>query len=199
MSTQRTAAITRTTKETTVAVSLNLDGTGETNCSTGLPFFDHMLDQLGRHGGFDLTVQASGDLEVDAHHTVEDVGIVLGSALREAMGDKVGIARYSSRSIPLDEALISVALDCSGRPFLDYDVEFAPETPGLGTPPMDPQLVEEFLRAFTFAAHLTVHVTKVKGRNTHHVVEATFKCLARCLRDALVVSGTALPSTKGAL
>jgi len=195
----RTATRSRETKETTVSVVLDLDGTGTTSVTTGIPFFDHMVEQLGRHGGFDLEVKAAGDLSVDTHHTVEDVGIVLGEALSEALGDKRGIARYASRLIPLDEAAIEVALDLSGRPFLLYDVPFAPDTPGLGEPAFDPQLVEEFIRALATAAGMTIHVRIRSGRNTHHIVEATFKCLARCLRDAVRVDGETLPSTKGTL
>jgi imidazoleglycerol-phosphate dehydratase len=195
----RTARTSRQTKETAVSVVLDLDGTGVTSVSTGIPFFDHMVEQLGRHGGFDLEVSATGDLSVDLHHTVEDVGIVLGEALALALGDKRGIARYASRVIPLDEAAIEVALDLSGRPFLLYEVPFAPDTPGLGEPPFDPQLVEEFVRALATAAGMTIHVRIRSGRNTHHIVEATFKCLARCLRDAVAVDGETLPSTKGTL
>jgi imidazoleglycerol-phosphate dehydratase len=195
----RTATRRRETKETTVSVVLDLDGTGATSVTTGIPFFDHMVEQLGRHGGFDLEVKAAGDLSVDTHHTVEDVGIVLGEALAEALGDKRGIARYASRLIPLDEAAVEVALDLSGRPFLLYDVPFAPDTPGLGEPAFDPQLVEEFIRALATASGMTIHVRIRSGRNTHHIVEATFKCLARCLRDAVRVDGETLPSTKGTL
>jgi imidazoleglycerol-phosphate dehydratase len=195
----RTATRRRETKETTVAVVLDLDGTGATSVTTGIPFFDHMVEQLGRHGGFDLEVKAQGDLRVDTHHTVEDVGIVLGEAFAEALGDKRGIARYASRVVPLDEAAIEVALDLSGRPYLLYEVPFAPDTPGLGEPPFDPQLVEEFVRALATAAGMTIHVRIRSGRNTHHIVEATFKCLARCLRDAVRVDGEILPSTKGTL
>ena len=197
--TERSATLTRNTKETQITASMNLDGSGATSVSTGLPFFDHMLDQLGRHGGIDLAVAATGDLHIDAHHCVEDVGIVLGELLAAAMGDKVGIRRFADRTIPLDEALVEVVLDVSGRPYLDFDVHFAEETPGLGTPPFDPQLTEEFFRAFVMAAGLTVHVTKRKGRNTHHIVEATFKAFARALRDALTKVDDTLPSTKGLL
>ena len=144
-------------------------------------------------------MEARGDLEVDLHHTVEDVGIVIGEALRDAMGDKAGIGRYSSRLVPLDEAAIEVALDISGRPFFVYEVPFAPDTPGLGQPPYDPQLTEEFYRALATAAGLTLHIRMRSGRNTHHIVEATFKAVARCLRDALRVEGTQIPSTKGQL
>jgi imidazoleglycerol-phosphate dehydratase len=196
---RRSAVGERTTKETSVEVSIDLDGSGATTVSTGLPFFDHMLDQLGRHGGMDLTVQATGDLHVDAHHTVEDVGIVLGGCLARALGDKAGVRRFASLLLPLDEALVEVALDLSGRPYLAYDVPFAADTPPLGSPPFDPQLTEEFLRAFVTAAGVTLHVRKREGRNTHHVVEAVFKGVARALRDALRVEGDAVPSTKGAL
>jgi imidazoleglycerol-phosphate dehydratase len=189
----------RRTKETAVTVDLLLDGSGAATAETGLPFFDHMLSQLGRHGGFDLTVTARGDLEVDAHHTVEDVGIVLGEACAEALGDKGGIRRFASISLPLDEALVDVALDLSGRPYLAYDVSFAPETAGLGTPPFDPQLAEEFWRAFVTAAGVTLHVRAVTGKNTHHILEASFKAVARCLRDAVRVEGAGVPSTKGTL
>ncbi len=199
MSQPRQSAETRSTKETSVSTSLVIDGTGRTSVATGLPFFDHMLEQLGRHGGFDLDVEASGDLEVDAHHTVEDVGIVLGTCLASALGDKAGVRRFASTLIPLDEALVEVALDLSGRPFLAYHVPFASDTAGLGSPPFDPQLAEEFFRAFVTAAGITLHVTLREGRNTHHVLEATFKGVARALRDAVRVEGEAVPSTKGSL
>jgi imidazoleglycerol-phosphate dehydratase len=189
----------RRTKETSVKVDVVLDGSGVAVVETGLPFFDHMLLQLGRHGGFDLTVTARGDLEVDAHHTVEDVGIVLGEACSDALGDKAGIRRFASIALPLDEALVDVALDLSGRPYLAYEVAFAPETPALGTPPFDPQLAEEFWRAFATAAGLTLHVRAVTGKNTHHILEASFKAVARCLRDAVRVEGAGVPSTKGTL
>jgi imidazoleglycerol-phosphate dehydratase len=195
----RQATRKRDTKETSIEVTLDLDGTGQVSVTTGLPFFDHMLEQLGRHGGFDLRVAATGDLHIDAHHTVEDVGIVIGTCLAEALGDKAGVRRFASALLPLDEALIEVALDLSGRPFFVYEVPFAPDTPGLGTPPYDPQLTEEFFRAFATAAGITLHVRKREGRNTHHVVEATFKAVARSLRDAVRVEGGGIPSTKGAL
>jgi imidazoleglycerol-phosphate dehydratase len=199
MSDPRQATVTRSTKETTVTVTLVVDGTGQVAVSTGLPFFNHMLEQLGRHGGFDLAVDARGDLEVDAHHSVEDVGIVIGQALAEALGPKVGVRRFASALIPLDEALVEVAVDLSGRPFLAYAVPFAPDTPGLGSPPFDPQLAEEFWRAFSTAAGITMHVGLRQGRNTHHVLEASFKGVARALRDAARVEGAGIPSTKGSL
>jgi imidazoleglycerol-phosphate dehydratase len=195
----RTASKERNTKETKIAASLDVDGTGVVDVTTGLPFFDHMVEQLGRHASFDLNVHAEGDLHVDAHHTVEDVGIVLGACLAEALGDKRGIRRFASMLLPLDEALIEVALDLSGRPFLAYGLEFAPDTAGLGTPPFDPQLAEEFWRAFATAGNLTLHIRRVEGKNTHHMLEASFKGVARSLRDAVRVEGGGIPSTKGTL
>ena len=199
MTTARAASKDRVTKETTIALSLDVDGTGRTDVSTGLPFFDHMVEQLGRHASFDLSVQAAGDLHIDAHHTVEDVGIVLGGCLDQALGDKAGVRRFASLLLPLDEALVEVALDLSGRPYLAYGIEFAPDTPGLGTPPFNPQLAEEFWRAFATAANLTLHIRMLEGKNTHHIVEASFKGVARCLRDAVRIEGGGVPSTKGSL
>jgi imidazoleglycerol-phosphate dehydratase len=197
--TKRSATASRATKETTISVSLVLEGSGTTDVSTGLPFFDHMVSQLGRHGGFDLVVSATGDLDVDAHHTVEDVGITLGEVLADALGDKAGIRRFGSIALPLDEALVEVALDLSGRPFLAYDIDFAPDTTPLGTPPFDPQLAEEFWRAFATAAGLTLHIHLRSGKNTHHILEASFKGVARSLRDAVRLEGGGIPSTKGRL
>lgn len=185
----------RATKETTVDVELDVDGSGDASASTGIPFLDHMLEQLGKHGGLDLRVEARGDLDVDLHHTVEDVGIAIGTALREALGDKRGVRRFASALVPLDEALVQVALDLSGRPFLVYDVD--PVSEWIGT--FDPQLAEEFWRAFAFAAGVTLHLRSLSGRNGHHVVEASFKGVARALRDAVRVEGGAVPSTKGTL
>jgi imidazoleglycerol-phosphate dehydratase len=194
----RQATRVRKTRETAIEVELVVDGTGKAAVSTGLPFFDHMLDQLARHGGFDLVVRASGDLAVDSHHTVEDVAITVGEALREALGDKVGVRRFASGLYPLDEALVEVALDLSGRPFIVYDVPFGEVLP-LGDPPFNPELAEHFFQSFATSAAITLHVSKRAGRNTHHVVEATFKGVARCLRDAVRVEGDAVPSTKGSL
>jgi len=199
MTSVRRATVRRATKETTIDVDLVIDGRGAVQVTTGLPFFDHMLQQLGRHGGLDLSVNATGDLAVDAHHTVEDVGIVLGQCLAEALGDKAGVRRFASVLIPLDEALVEVALDLSGRPYLAYDVPFAPDTAGLGSPPFDPQLAEEFWRAFATTAGVTLHIVRRQGKNTHHVVEASFKAVARALRDAVRVEGVGVPSTKGTL
>ena len=198
MTSPRTATTTRSTKETSIEIHVDLDGAGTTHVDTGLPFFDHMVDQLGRHGGFDLTVTASGDLEIDSHHTVEDVGIALGETFREALGDKAGVRRFASITVPLDEAAVEVVLDLSGRPYLHYEIDF-PGEKILGDPPFDPQLTEEFWRAFVTACGLTLHLVGRRGRNTHHIVEATFKGVARALRDAVRVEGGGVPSTKGTL
>jgi imidazoleglycerol-phosphate dehydratase len=194
----RSASRSRTTKETSIELSVDLDGSGTTTVETGLPFFDHMVSQLGRHGGFDLTVKAAGDLSVDAHHTVEDVGIALGEAFREALGDKAGVRRFASIAVPLDEALVEVAVDLSGRPYLHYEID-PPGAKILGDPPFDPQLAEEFWRAFATSAAVCLHLTMRRGRNTHHIIEASFKATARALRDAVRVEGTGVPSTKGVL
>ena len=194
----RTASRSRTTKETSIEISLAIDGSGSSDVSTGLPFFDHMLDQLGRHGGFDLTIHAKGDLEIDAHHTVEDVGIALGECFADALGDKAGVRRFATAACPLDEALVDVSLDLSGRPFLHYEID-PPGVKILGDPPFDPQLVEEFWRAFITSAGITLHQVLIRGKNTHHIIESTFKGTARALRDAVRVEGGGIPSTKGVL
>jgi imidazoleglycerol-phosphate dehydratase len=192
----RRAELQRETKETTVAVALTIDGSGTTKVSTGIPFFDHMLEQLGKHAGFDLSVDAKGDLDVDLHHTVEDVGIVLGNALREALGDKRGVRRFANSLVPLDEALVEVALDLSGRPFLVYAVD--PISEWIGT--FDPQLAEEFWKGFVDGARVTMHLRSISGKNGHHVIEASFKGVARALRDAVQrEGGDSVPSTKGTL
>ena len=198
MSAPRMATVERTTAETRIELTVVLDGTGLVDVETGLPFFDHMLAQLGRHGGLDLTVRAKGDLEIDAHHTVEDVGIALGGAFKEALGDKAGVRRFASSAVPLDEALVEAALDLSGRPFLVYQID-PPGEKILGEPPFDPQLAEEFWRALITAAGWTLHLTMVRGKNTHHVIEASFKATARALRDAVRLEGSGIPSTKGTL
>ena len=185
----------RETKETKIDLALEVDGSGDASASTGVPFFDHMLEQLGKHGGWDLRIEAEGDLEIDTHHTIEDVGIVLGTAFKEAIGDKAGVRRFADSAVPLDEALVQVALDLSGRPFLVYEVD--PKSEWIGT--FDPQLAEEFWRAFAFAAGITLHMRSVSGKNGHHVIEASFKGVARSLRDAVTIEGTDVPSTKGAL
>jgi len=199
MSSTRSASKQRTTKETSISVALDLDGpTGVVSATTGLPFFDHMLDQLGRHGGFDLTIEATGDLHVDGHHTVEDVAITVGEVFKEALGDKAGIRRFASGLFPLDEALVEVALDLSGRPFIAFDVPFGEVLP-LGDPPFNPEMAEHFWQSLATAAGITLHVRLREGRNTHHIVEATFKGVARCLRDAVRVEGGGVPSTKGVI
>jgi imidazoleglycerol-phosphate dehydratase len=185
----------RNTKETTVDLVLDLDGSGDASASTGIPFFDHMLEQLGKHAGFTLRVEAHGDLEVDLHHTVEDVGIVLGTAFKEAVGDKAGVRRFANALVPLDEALVQVALDLSGRPYLVYEVD--PVAEWIGT--FDPQLAEEFWRAFAVAAGVTLHIRSLTGKNGHHVIEASFKGVARSLHDAVTIEGEGVPSTKGSL
>jgi imidazoleglycerol-phosphate dehydratase len=194
----RNASISRATKETSISCELEIDGSGQANVSTGLPFYDHMLDQLARHGNFDLTIHAAGDLQVDGHHTVEDVAIVVGEAFRSALGDKRGVRRFASGLYPLDEALVEVALDLSGRPFAAIDMPFGEVLP-LGAPPFNPEMAEHFFVSFATAAGITLHVTRKTGRNTHHIIEASFKGLARCLRDAVRIEGDAVPSTKGSL
>ena len=194
----RTAQRNRSTKETSIEVLINLDGTGTGDISTGIPFYDHMLDQLARHGGFDLTVRAEGDLHIDTHHTVEDVAITVGEALRDALGNKAGVRRFASGSFPLDEALVDIALDLSGRPFVAWNVDL-PECLPLGNPAFDPSLAEHAVSSLATAANITLHVNLRAGRNVHHIIEATFKGLARCLRDAVRVESAGVPSTKGVL
>lgn len=192
----RSSKVSRTTKETDVSVELTLDGQGTSEADTGLPFFDHMLEQLGRHAGWDLSVTSKGDLDVDGHHTVEDVGLALGQALAEALGDKAGVRRFASITVPLDEAAVEVAMDLSGRNFVLHEVDVPAET--IGT--FDTGLVEDFVRAFAQAADLTVHVRLRSGRSPHHVVEAEFKALAKALGDACAPTGRdGVPSTKGTL
>ena len=197
----RQATRTRATNETAIEIGLVVEGRGKVQVVTGLPFFDHMVSQLGKHAGWDLTVNASGDLAIDAHHTVEDVGILLGETFRQALGDKSGVRRFASVSVPLDEALIDVALDLSGRPYLVYEVDpgAGGEAFPLGTPPFDPQLAEEFWRAFVTTAGITLHLRMRSGRNSHHILEASFKGVARALRDAVCIEGDGVPSTKGLL
>lgn len=192
----RAATVTRATKETDVTVELNLDGTGQATADTGLPFFDHMLQQLGKHAGWDLSVACKGDLEVDGHHTVEDCGIAIGEALAEALGDKTGIRRFASIIVPLDEAAVEVSLDLAGRTFVVHEVPVPAET--IGT--FDTGLVEDFVRAFAQAANMTIHVHLRYGRSPHHVCEAEFKAMAKALGDACSLTGRDdVPSTKGTL
>jgi imidazoleglycerol-phosphate dehydratase len=194
----RSASVTRTTKETDIAVTVALDGTGTYDVSTGIGFFDHMLEQLSRHSLIDLTVRAKGDLHIDQHHTVEDVGIALGLALRKAMGDLKGITRYADVHIPMDETLTRCAVDVSGRPFLVFQIPFTRDKIG----DFDTELFEEFFRAFAFNAGLTLHVATLYGVNNHHMIESAFKATARALKSALAIDPRApgsIPSTKGAL
>ena len=195
MSAPRRAEVERTTQETAVRVRLDLDGAGEVAVATGVPFFDHMLRQVGTHGRLDLVVEARGDLEVDAHHTVEDTGIALGQAIRQAVGEGRGIARFASLHLPMDDALVLAALDVGGRPYLHCALETGEVM--LGTFPAT--LTEEFFRALATHAGLTLHLVRVHGRNTHHVVEAAFKAFGVALRHATRVTGGAIPSTKGVL
>ena len=194
----RSATVTRNTAETKISVTLGLDGTGQYDNQTGVGFFDHMLDQLARHALIDMTVRCEGDLHIDDHHTVEDVGIALGQALTQAMGDKRGIVRYGSCLLPMDDALVRAALDLSARPFFVWNVDLP--SAKIGT--FDTELVREFFQAFSTHGGITLHVDCLHGVNSHHIAEAAFKAVARSLRDALEVDprkGDAIPSTKGAL
>ncbi|MEM9766177.1 MAG: imidazoleglycerol-phosphate dehydratase HisB [Pseudomonadota bacterium] len=194
----RRAKLARETAETKITIELDLDGTGASDCATGIGFFDHMLDQIARHSLIDLRVRAEGDLHIDDHHTVEDTGIVLGQALLEAVGDKRGIRRYGSSLLPMDEALVRAALDFSGRPFLVWDVMLP--SPKIGT--FDTELVREFFTALAMNARMTLHVSRLAGENSHHIAEASFKAVARAMREAVEPDPRregALPSTKGML
>lgn len=196
--TPRTASVQRDTKETQIHVALNLDGTGEAQLATGIGFFDHMLDQIARHGLIDLRIDAKGDLHIDGHHTVEDVGITLGQAFAKAVGDKRGIRRYGHAYVPLDEALSRVTIDFSGRPGLHMDVKFTAGSIG----GLDTQLVFEFFQGFANHAGVTLHIDNLKGHNAHHQCETIFKAFARALRFALEIDPRAagvIPSTKGSL
>lgn len=195
---QRSASVKRDTKETQITASVNLDGTGVSKLTTGLPFLEHMLDQVARHGLIDLTIEAKGDLHIDAHHTVEDIGITVGQAIARAVGDKKGIRRYGHAYVPLDEALSRVVIDLSGRPGLDYHVEF----PRARIHDFDVDLVHEFFQGFSNHALATLHVDCLRGRNAHHVAETIFKAFGRALRMALEPDarmGGVVPSTKGSL
>ncbi|NLL89280.1 MAG: imidazoleglycerol-phosphate dehydratase HisB [Firmicutes bacterium] len=192
---ERSASVCRTTKETEITVSLALDGSGKAQATSGIGFLDHMLDTLARHSGFDLTVSCRGDLGVDGHHTVEDIGICLGQALRKCIGDGTGIARYGSAIIPMDEALAQVVVDLCGRSFLAHNLKFPQERVG----DFDSCLVEEFLRAYAVNAGITVHVRQLAGFNSHHLIEACFKALAHALNQAVIVVDQDILSTKGTL
>lgn len=194
----RTATIKRKTKETDIAVSVNLDGTGASDVATGIGFFDHMLDLLARHSGIDITVKANGDLHVDHHHTTEDVGIALGQAVKQALGDMAGITRYAGVHLPMDETLSRVVIDISGRPVLVFKVEFPRDKIG----EFDTELVREWFQAFAMNAGITLHVETLYGENSHHISESCFKGLARALRAAVAIdpcANGAVPSTKGQL
>ena len=191
----RTATVTRSTRETSIAITLDLDGTGRADIQTPLPFLSHMLDQIARHGGLDLTVRATGDTEIDGHHTTEDLAIVLGRAVDKALGDRVGIRRYGEATLPMDEALCQAALDLSGRTY--FVDRLALPKAKLGT--FDVELTSVFFEGFARGAQCNLHVRRVEGDNLHHVIECTFKAFSRALRDAVRVEGTTLPSTKGTL
>jgi len=198
MSGNRTASVNRETKETQIAIDLDLDGKGNANFDIGIPFLEHMLDQVARHGMMDINIKAKGDLEIDAHHTVEDIGITLGQAFNQALGDKQGIRRYGYAYVPLDEALSRVVLDCSGRPSLVYQVEY----PRARVGEFDVDLLSEFFQGFVNHAQVTLHIDNIRGRNAHHIAETIFKAFSRALRMAVEpdprMQGI-LPSTKGAL
>lgn len=189
----RRGKVVRETLETNISVELELDGDGSSQIATGIGFFDHMLTAFAKHAGLRLHLQAKGDTWIDDHHTIEDSGIALGQALKQAFGDKIGMQRYGHAYVPMDEALVRTALDISGRPFLVYEVDGLPEKVGQ----FDCQLVEEWCRAVTFNAGLTVHIDKIRGKNPHHILEAVFKSYAQALRDGMRIVGTSLPSTKG--
>ena len=195
--TARTARIERKTRETEIVVEVNLDGTGKASIDTPLPFLSHMLEQIGRHGTFDLTVKATGDVEIDGHHTTEDIGIVLGKALLEALGDRKGIRRYGSATLPMDEALVTVAVDLSGRPFFVWRVP----VPKAKLGEFDSELAEVFFEAVARSAQANLHVRLHEGTNLHHIIEVSFKGLARALREAVEIDpkGGGVPSTKGSL
>jgi imidazoleglycerol-phosphate dehydratase len=191
----RSATVERGTRETGITVSVDLDGSGTSQVSTGVPFFDHMLDQLGRHGRMDLVVTAKGDLEIDAHHTVEDTGIALGMALAEAWGEREGVERFGDATVPIDEALTRVAIDLSGRPYLVWSVDTPVELVGT----FETTLVKHFFEALVANARITLHVENLAGENTHHIFESVFKSVAVALRRAVAVTGAGVPSTKGVL
>ena len=191
----RTAAQERKTKETSVTCTLTLEGNGSAQVNTGIGFFDHMMELFAFHSGFDLELKAEGDLHVDDHHTIEDCGIVLGSVLKQCLGDRKGISRYGSFRMPMDETLAQADLDISGRPYLVFNCEFTRDSIGA----MATEMVREFLRAFAFAAGITLHINVLYGQNDHHKAEAVFKALARALKEAVRITGTAIPSSKGML
>ena len=194
----RTAEIIRTTKETDIRLSLNLDGTGKSEIKSGVGFLDHMLTLFAKHGRFDLTLTCNGDTDVDDHHSVEDIGIALGQAFEQALSDKRGIIRYGSFILPMDETLILAAVDISGRAYLNYDLHIPTEKVGT----FDTELTEEFFLGFTRNANLTMHLKQLEGKNSHHIIEGTFKCVARAMKQAVAIDEAfkdEIPSTKGVL
>lgn len=194
----RKESLERNTKETQISVNINLDGTGESNISTGIGFLDHMLCAFAKHGCFDLDMKVTGDLEVDFHHTIEDCGIALGSIFEKALGNKGGIERFADATVPLDEALSRVAVDISGRPFLHFGLDFPRPEDGSG---VNPWLFEEFFRGFVNNAKITLHIDRIRGDNSHHILECTFKAFARSMKKAVNITGSTenIPSTKGVL
>lgn len=195
METKRVASVSRQTKETKVHVELCLDGSGNASVETGIGFFDHMLETLCKHAMFDMTVRAEGDLHVDAHHLVEDVGIVLGKCIDEALGERAGIARFGHAIVPMDDALVLVSVDLGGRSFLSWDVDVVVQSIGS----FDAVLAEEFFRALCCNARMNLHVRKLSGKNAHHIIEAAFKAFAVAMRCAVSISSSSIPSTKGTL
>ena len=192
---ERKSSISRKTTETEIALALNVDGSGKYSVDTGIGFLNHMLELFTRHGGFDMTLKAKGDLHIDGHHTAEDIGIVLGDAFREALGDKRGIRRYGFFLLPMDETLIECAVDFSGRTYLNFDADIPAEKVG----DFDTELAEEFFKAFADRAGINLHIIKRYGRNTHHIIEGIFKCVARAIKDAVRIESDQVMSTKGTL
>lgn len=192
----RIVEINRKTNETDISLKLNLDGKGISSIYTEIPFLDHMLNSFCKHGNFDIELSIKGDIEVDFHHAIEDAGIVLGEAFNRALGDKKGITRFADATIPLDEALVRTAVDISGRPFLSFEIEFPRGDDGSN---INPYLFEEFFRAFVNSSKITLHIDKIRGNNSHHIIEATFKSFARTISKAVSISGEDIPSSKGVL
>ncbi len=190
----RKAELKRTTKETDITLSLDLDGTGKSTISTGIPFFDHMLSSFSKHSNIDIDLEVNGDIEVDLHHTIEDTGIALGAAFNDALGDKKGITRFADATLPLDEALSRTSLDISGRPFVEYNAEFPRMDDGSN---VNPYLFEEFFRGFVNGARITLHIDSLRGNNSHHILESIFKSFAQAVKAAVKIEGSEIPSTKG--
>lgn len=192
----RSSEIKRKTKETDISIILKLDGSGKYNVNTGIPFFDHMIGSFSKHSGIDIDLKVTGDLEVDFHHTIEDTGIVIGSALKEALGDKKGITRFADAMVPLDESLSRVVIDISGRSFLNFNVDFKRTDDGSN---VNPYLFEEFFRGLVNSAGITLHIDLLRGDNSHHIIESIFKSFAKAFKKAIKISGDDLPSTKGVI